>query len=318
MKLVSDINTHVTQLNRIHNGTIVKYTTDLETATSTDPINSSVDFKFHNSNPLHNAIFYQNVSKMRVLTHSMDLNLEEINTALYSGISFCHSYAYTSFPTSPKHASTLSETQSTKFHFVNETDFATTYSEEMNNMINNDVSTILKEDAVWSRVRHNFHIQNHVDKAISDKHLSKNSLTQALNIQVHITKHGLLFFRVNGEKRAGFAGALYIIPRICKNHRDKTPTPKTKPIIQVSTHIHAIVPLIDQLVQKAIESKKDLLSHATELLYYLNVLCIHSHKNIQNGRQSHDVLRHAWLVTYMIHASKICNRVHTSEFCRIY
>jgi hypothetical protein len=343
MNLVSDQPKLISMLNGIYSGAVVSYTdaqiltesiplvsitpipvtTLADTAnSSTDTANSStdtatdsyVDFKLLNSNALNYAIWHQNTGVAGRLYHSFGLDQQEISTALYSGISFCHSIAYVRLQSSTP----LSETTSTCL--INETDFPVTYHTEISDIIENNAISISTGDVEWSTLRHNFHVTN--ERNITDetgKHHDDDDLSMyARPIECHVTQDGLIFFRIKGSGHEHFAGAVYVVPSIY--HRMIGNKYKHKPSCSNAggKGFHAIVPLIFQLANMTIGSSQELLSNATKLLYYINAICIHKPVAKNRTGNPHEMLRSAWLVTNMIHASRICKGVNNREFCMIY
>jgi len=97
MKLVSDNPRNVDFLKSVFNGNVVSHM-DKRDRINDYVIGSlddgAIDFRFHKSDALKYAIWYQNKDLAAWLCHNKGMDKQEGTTALYSGIAFCHSIAY--------------------------------------------------------------------------------------------------------------------------------------------------------------------------------------------------------------------------------
>jgi hypothetical protein len=339
MGLLSDKPHIVKTLNRIYRSVVVRHTmcaipVDKKCNGLIPPVsaynnnnnnnknnNNSVDFRLHHSGALNYAIAHQNMHVTRVLNRNMGLDMKEISTALYSGIAFCHSCAYSCLPTTGS------------VHLINETDFTKTSEGKIQDMIDCDTQTFLSANPAveWITLRHNFQVQT------DGRGAKERRRTPVLIVKCCITENGLILFRRFGKVDENFIGGVYIAPGIYKHYilkgtakmkstEDDIPTnitPSLHTPDESSSHsfphpVHAIVPIIKKLATKTIVSKSDLLQNATELLFHINAICIHNTRSGYKAKKSHEMLRNAWLVKYMVCASRICEGVCNADFCSIY
>jgi hypothetical protein len=324
---VSDDESLVRVLNRAHGGSTIvrRITKDMllcrdeltgqtrKPDTCRDMEGPCSDFRLYHSSALSDAISHQNVHIMKRLIHSPGLNIHEVATALYSGISFCYSYAYTMTATEVHNG------QST--HVINQSDFPIECDDEVKETLSSTIASMALEDQLqWTSVSHNFCVQADVGP--------KN---YKIEIECHTTEKGLIFFRHRGEIYTNvhsFIGAVYIPPEIiqspptlmeCSDPVAMTPLP-TDPIpphpdpVQVYKE-HSLVLDAIELATEVPSSKETFFRNATKALFLINAICVHS-KYL--NPDDHKNLRAAWLDTYTHRAVKLCGGVHNLMFCDIF
>jgi hypothetical protein len=224
MRLVTDNKRLANSLNRQHCGVVVQCvsstellcieevsdtTTHRSTTCNTDGMGDThphTDFRIHGSNTLNYAIAHQNAGITTILNRSIGLDMQEISATLYSGISFCHACAYDEYPMQVKPGFSV--------HLINASDFPTHCTDEVYKLLMTEAVALSSVSSVvhWSRVRHNFHVNERI-----------NYNTQApLAIECHATTSGLVFFRRMGEKSSpggvgDFFGAVYVVPSLVRD-----------------------------------------------------------------------------------------------------
>jgi hypothetical protein len=300
MGLVTDDRSISKVLNRIHKRVVVGHVLmKMDHSALT-----GLDFIMHQSSALRYAICHQNTTIMGILNKTLGVDMHEIGTALYSGISFCHSCAYDSNPTEVNPGVFL--------HIINGSDFSKERVGKLNSMIIADAGIVSCTETVtrWTRLRHNFRVPGETNVV--------------LDIECHTAEDGLLFFRRVGSPR--ITGAVYIIPSLVPKFTDETLQENTTVSMQRKLKPHALMKVVKQLVSHTPASYNALLRQATEMLCHINCLCIHNKHigSVSGGgggtarKHHHQLMRKVWLHTNMLTASVICGGTQNEEFYSIY
>lgn len=333
MCLVTDNRQIEKALNRLHRGVVVKLVSGIdlfcvEDGSNTDVCN--VDFRIHRSGVLNYAIAHQNTCVTSILNRTIGFDMQEISTALYSGVSFCHACAYEEYPVHITHGFSV--------HLINASDFQENYTDAVHKLLETEAGVVssVSHAVHWSRLRHNFHVQQSV-----------SSVNQTpLGIECHATKSGLVFFRRVGQAMSprgvdGFFGAVYVVPSLARacpvapgGNVSSPPNPSqpihktVHPTPNPSHPVHKVVHLASQLAAQSPTSNVLFLRNATETLFHINSMCIHNavNKHMPGDERisafispkQHAQLREVWLHTFMSRAYKLCGSSHKSEFYRIY
>ena len=325
MAFVTDEKSVADALNRGQRKSVVTHveeTVGLMYAGASNDASANVDFWAHHVGALSYAIAHQNPAILGHMGKKHMLTVQEVCMALYSGIAFCHACAYD--------MEAVEVFPGVRVHVINGTDIRKEGIVEVHRMVR-DTATVLSSQTqqTWSDVRHNF---RETEDAGAD--------TLVVSIQCHIAESGLIFFqRTNAshvsKPRDGFIGAVYIPPCIVK--RPPSAPVSIWPIIAYPesielqakdvlhdgtvqddsrgcehTVIHAvghgamttdvILSRVKQLAVQTPETIQMLLINATETLFYLNAICIHTDKSVDY----HQKLRQAWLCTQRVRAMRLC------------
>ena len=287
--------------------------------------NFRVDYRLRNSDALNHAIYHHNRSSLKQLYNKHGIDKQEISTAMYSGISFCHSLKYKS----PIYSFQSDDISTLNVKVINTTDFPGGLSFAIKQVINCDAAKVFVSGGPWSSLRHNSNVfdkkpQKNKESLDGNEDIEKReskiagttSIVQdPLSIKFHITENGLIFFRTHVEDRINFVGAVYIVPCIHRLHSNKS--------FLISTHeLHntfdEIIGLIHLLNNQHIDSKEALIKNSTTLLFCLNVICANNSLHKKKSSVEHAMLRKAWLFSQMVKASVLCGGVQNAEFCSIY
>ena len=285
-----------------------------------------VDYRFQNLDALSHSIYHQNTSSLSHVHKCHGMDVQELSTAMYSRIAFCHSLKY-------KDAISTQNVQ-----VINTTDFPGEFSHKIKEIIKSDAAKLSAAKEHWSPLRHNFHecngtdVRKRKDSIIATTFTGLGSIP--LLIQFHITENGLIFFRKGEDIRGNFVGVVYVAPCVYRLHvnmadltsfNEQDPTsPKQQdptPFKEQKTTFNEIIKVIHQLNNEHLDSKQALMRNATMLLFFLNVICVNNflHKKAKNMRcLEHQMLRKAWLCSYRIKASVLCGGVASEEFCSIF
>jgi hypothetical protein len=361
MCLITDNKRVANSLNKRYPGVVVKHVCSkdllhLKDVSNTDAFDNSVgntgnidntdlltDFRIHRSGVLNYAIAHQNVGVTSILNRTMGVGMQEISTAIYSGISFCHACAYGETPMETEHG--------VRVHLINGSDFPEKYTKLVHKLVETETLVLSSAASVvrWSKLRHNFHVQESANRVTRDP----------LRIECHATESGLVFFRRVGQALSHveepiFFGAVYMIPSLARGacHLDSTASPMIQQPDTVdvdhitenpeaihsatrshraATHpMHRVVHLVSQLASQATTTDVLFLRNATETLFHINSICIHNSVSFKNRTQTplklskfispeqHQKLRQVWLHTHTSKAYKFCGRSQKTEFYRIY
>jgi hypothetical protein len=332
--LISDQKAKVKILKRLHyNSDVVKLVSNdsliphqhLIRANSAQSKNCpeecpSFDFRLYACDALNHAIAHQNNHIMKRLMNAPGLNIQEICRVLLSGISFCYSPSY--------HLRAEHTYDGVGVHIINQSDFSESCTPTVDALLNSYIAGLKPLDTVlWGEISHNFCVQT----AVNDKIFKQN-------VGCHTTELGIVFFRLLDHTftRDRFSLiSVYIPPEIIKvlpsmvNDRLKflskaSPIPVSVPVhpVPVLQHKeHELVNIVKKLTTERIQSKRDLLRNATNILFHLNAICVHNEKFFAlggNSQEHHELLRSMWFDTYTKKAVSLCQGVQNAQFCEIY
>jgi len=278
----------------------------------------ATDFHMHHSGALSYAIAHQNTAVTGVLNRGTGLDLQQISTALYSGVAFCHACAYEV------------AAGDTAVHVVNASDFSGAAS---------TAAAALAADAVhaasqaapaggWSELRHSFHVARCAGERGAG---SDGETAPPLGVVCHATSSGLLVFRRSGDcaSAPSFVGVVYVPPCLV-DQRPLAQQPcsaaplASAPPAQTATRPQtlALLASVTELAAHTPSSRHALLSTATRSLFHLNAMCMHSNHNHSSSpgmkRRHHEVMRKAWLHTHALRAARLCGGVTNAAFNSIY
>jgi hypothetical protein len=326
LKLQHDNASVVSTLNKAYGGKFAKHT-DADELKTIQCIKSvqypekdserSIDFKLVPSGCLNHAIAHQNQNLSGPLNKSMGWDLREISTALCSGMAYCESRPY----------ATMCQYG---IGLVNETDFSTKQRSIIKKVIHMKQKEMFKDDGSWKTVRHNFTINK-----VKNDHIIECTIThgplllfrrQGMSIGVYampclyeepiqqLTSHSLASqLNIMDTIETGAKIIDIINPGIESNPKSTIKTPNKH-----SKSSYNIIPTMNQIGNKYVGCRTSLLCNATEMLYYINVICMHNAPTRFEKKNIHQLVRDAWLVTHMIYAAKICGGYNNSEFYMIY
>jgi hypothetical protein len=298
LKLQHDNTSVIEKLNKAYGGPFVKYTNANELRTNQENDEKQpVNFILEPSMCLKHAIAHQNKPLAGKL-NGMGWDMDQISTALYSGISYCESCPYPNI-------------YEYEIGFVNETDFPTTQRSIIKEIIDRNKKEMFNHSDLWEPVRHNFTTNDGENDRI---------------VECKITQESLLLFR-----RKGMSIGVYAIPGTYKEPAQESISSNPQPIIKTpnqyskSSHQHStsrhskrVIASMKQIGNKCVDCRTSLLHNATEMLYYINLICMHNPPVPSGKTDIHKLLRDAWLVTHMIYAANICKGPGNSEFYMIF
>jgi hypothetical protein len=240
------------------------------------------------------------------------IDIQELSTAMYSGVAFCHSLKY------------MKAISTQNMLVINKTDFPGEFSDKIKKLIECDITDLSVLNGPWSCLRHNFHECTDVNTRGGGDRVHTDTVTGSapLSIKFHITKNGLIFFKREKEDDQKFFGAVYVTPCIYRLHTNMVNSTHEKeqeltPSKEQKTTFNEIGKVIHQLHNENICSKQALMRNATMSLFFLNVICVNNflHKDVSNTE--HEMLRKAWLFSNIMKAIKFCGGVTSEEFYNI-
>jgi hypothetical protein len=321
MRLVSDNPQIANYLNRLRatNSPKRAIVTCVSGAVLTVPKteDTRVDVRLYHSSALRYAIAHQNIAVTGFLRGKCGLDIREISTALYSGIAFCHACAYDAWPV-------LQNDTGDTVHLINGTDFTKSEIDAVTKLViyettnatkslRDKVGSLIERTGVsperWSRLRHNFRVG------------VNGEFHPILSIECHATDSGVVFFRRVKDPHAGratFIGAAYVPPGHRASFTDSSHTHRplhTSPRVGVSENLCLTVA---ELAVQTASSKRAILRNATESLFHLNSICIQNRSTRLGNRETHAMLRKAWLHTYMLRIARACGGVNNTDYYGLY
>ena len=272
----------------------------------------AVDYRIRNLDALSHAIYHHNSSCLSHMHKHHGIDIQELSTAMYSGVAFCHSLKY------------MNAISTQNMLVINKTDFPGEFSDKIKTLIESDITDLSVSNGPWSCLRHNFHECTDASKRKGGGGVHTDTATGSVpvSIKFHITKNGLIFFKRDKEGDEKFVGAVYITPCIYRLHTNMVNSTHEKeqeltPSKEQKTTFNEIGKVIHQLHNENICSKQALMRNATMSLFFLNVICVNNflHKDVSNTE--HEMLRKAWLFSNIMKATKLCGGETSEEFYNI-
>ena len=280
------------------------------------------NFQLHHCNALLYASAHHNRTIQGLLNHGFGMDLQEITTAIQSGIAFCNSCAYDQDPVKIDN-----DTGDVHIHVINGIDFSVDYMDDMTKILTQSVASFSAHDSLWSKVRHNIHANQ-----------DQGHGGGLFMVECHVAASGVCFFRrvATDMSRLGglhgkFVGAAFVTPSLLtkfvfeEKEEDATPL-QTQANPGVIRSPHAMISVAMELASHDLLSPHALIQNATETLLLINAMCVHN--NVRNtrtnmktyglNRKYHKMLRQAWLHTNMFKAARMCGGTGNPDFYRLY
>ena len=342
LRLVSDNNHIARTLNRKYKARVVRYVDSStllveRTLTSASSLSDSLrdvasydndvtdiqnNFQLHHCNALRYASAHHNHTIQGLLNHGFGMDLQEITTAILSGIAFCHSCAYDQDPVKIDN-----DTGGVYIHVINGLDFSVDYTDDMTKILAQSVASFSTQDSSWSKVRHNLRDNEY--------HGHGGDLFM---VECHVAPSGVCFFRRAatdmshpGNLHGKFVGAAFVTPSLLTKYlfedKDEGTTPLQPTANSNVIHSpHAMISVAMELASHDLLSPHAIIQNATETLLLINAMCVHNNvrktgrnmKTYRLNRKCHKMLRQAWLHTNMFKAARICGGTGNTEFYHIY